>query len=150
MKALSLTQPWATLVAYGVKSIETRSWETLYRGPLAIHASKGFPKWAQEFAHEPPVSMFLGPDYEYPRGAVVATCQLVGCKRIVTREHLLSDAGASSAYVAEGEMLPPDSLQEQRFGDYSHGRYAWLLADIKMLPKPILAKGSLGLWNFEF
>jgi hypothetical protein len=40
VKALTLWQPWASLVALGVKSIETRSWSTSYRGPLAIHASK--------------------------------------------------------------------------------------------------------------
>jgi hypothetical protein len=44
MKALTLTQPWATLVAIGAKTIETRSWPTSYRGPLAIHAAKGYPK----------------------------------------------------------------------------------------------------------
>lgn len=45
MPALTLHQPWASLVALGVKTIETRAWSTLYRGPLAIHAastSKGF------------------------------------------------------------------------------------------------------------
>ena len=40
MKALTLYQPWATLVAIGAKKIETRSWSTPYRGPLAIHAGK--------------------------------------------------------------------------------------------------------------
>ena len=40
MKALSLTQPWASLVADGRKTTETRSWLTHYRGPLAIHATK--------------------------------------------------------------------------------------------------------------
>ena len=40
MKALTLYQPWATLIAIGAKKIETRSWGTNYRGPLAIHAGK--------------------------------------------------------------------------------------------------------------
>ena len=39
MKTLSLIQPWASLIALGEKRIETRSWGTRYRGPLAIHAS---------------------------------------------------------------------------------------------------------------
>src|SRR4051812_42520238 len=43
VKVLSLTQPWASLVAIGAKQIETRSWRTHYRGPLLIHASAGFP-----------------------------------------------------------------------------------------------------------
>ncbi len=41
MRTLTLTQPWATLVALGAKTIETRSWQTSYRGPLAIHAGQG-------------------------------------------------------------------------------------------------------------
>lgn len=40
MKALSLWQPWATLIANGAKQIETRSWSTSYRGPILIHAAK--------------------------------------------------------------------------------------------------------------
>jgi hypothetical protein len=41
MKALSLTQPWASLVVAGAKKLETRSWPTYYRGPLLIHAFEG-------------------------------------------------------------------------------------------------------------
>ena len=52
MKALSITQPWATLIAIGAKTIETRSWSTLYRGDLAIHAAKGFPRYARETLFE--------------------------------------------------------------------------------------------------
>ena len=40
-KALTIAQPWATLVAIGAKQIETRSWQTNYRGDIAIHAGKG-------------------------------------------------------------------------------------------------------------
>ena len=43
MKALSLTQPWATLVVIGAKRIETRFWHTSYVGPLLIHAAKAIP-----------------------------------------------------------------------------------------------------------
>jgi hypothetical protein len=44
MKALSLWQPWASLVVAGTKHWETRSWSTDYRGLLAIHATKRVPK----------------------------------------------------------------------------------------------------------
>jgi activating signal cointegrator 1 len=43
MKALSLMQPWATLLICGEKTVETRSWRTSHRGLLAVHASKTFP-----------------------------------------------------------------------------------------------------------
>lgn len=45
MKALSLWQPWASLVALGEKRIETREWSTRYRGELAIHATASMPKY---------------------------------------------------------------------------------------------------------
>ncbi len=41
MKTLTLTQPYASLIAFGAKRIETRTWATTYRGPLAIHAADG-------------------------------------------------------------------------------------------------------------
>lgn len=40
MKALSLKQPWANLIASGKKTIETRKWKTNYRGDLIICSSK--------------------------------------------------------------------------------------------------------------
>ena len=45
MKALTLTQPWASLVERQAKRVETRSFYVSYRGPLVIHAAKGYPKW---------------------------------------------------------------------------------------------------------
>jgi len=55
MKALSLWQPWATLVAMEEKRIETRCWKTDYRGELAIHATmKRPPKWLGASAHSDP------------------------------------------------------------------------------------------------
>lgn len=39
MKALSVRQPWASLIAEGKKTIELRRWKTSYRGPLLICAS---------------------------------------------------------------------------------------------------------------
>jgi len=60
MKCLSVKQPWANLIANGEKGIETRTWSTEYRGPLAIASSK-----------EP---------YLYPAGCVVCVCELVDCR----------------------------------------------------------------------
>lgn len=47
IKTLSFTDPWGELVALGVKHLETRSWPTDYRGPLAIHVSSRFPVEAE-------------------------------------------------------------------------------------------------------
>src|SRR3546814_21127441 len=50
VKAISLWQPWASAIALGHKSIETRHWPTKYRGELAIHAAKRFGPDEREFA----------------------------------------------------------------------------------------------------
>ncbi len=158
MKAISLTQPWATLVAIGAKRIETRSWSTRYRGPLAIHAAKGFPVTCQDLIGQMPFSAALLPRFRdgfkgvvtaLPRGSVIALARLIDCRRIVTREYIHADAGASSAYRANSEMFPPAEEPELSFGDYTHGRFAWILDDVVALAEPIPAKGALGLWEWR-
>lgn len=73
MKALTICQPYAELIARGEKIIENRTWPTSYRGPLAIHAGKS--------------RSWLDPDdlTRYPTmsfGAVVAIADLVDCRRL--------------------------------------------------------------------
>src|SRR3712207_3561005 len=50
LKAITLHQPWATLMSVGAKMWETRSWATDYRGKIAIHASKTFSKGHKQLA----------------------------------------------------------------------------------------------------
>lgn len=142
MKASSLWQPWATLVALNEKRIETRSWPTSYRGPLAIHAAK---KMTNELARltwltEPFASVLHKHGLEsLPRGCVVATCELVGCKLIPEIPTVW--------HTPMGDWTMTE--QEIAFGDYTPGRYAWLLADIVALPGPVPARGAQGLWEWR-
>ncbi len=128
MKALTLTQPWATAIATGVKAIETRSWRTHYRGPLAIHAAKGFPRKAREFAT---FEFTIG---RIPKrlalGAVIAVATLVD---IVPAEEVVYEISAI----------------ERLYGDYTAGRWAWKFADVHELDEPVPALGHPGLWNWE-
>lgn len=135
--ALSLTEPWAVLMPLGAKKVETRSWRTSYRGWVAIHASKVFPKDARDLAVEEDYffsALFLHGGYEsvgdLPLGAIVAVGRLVGCRPTEElRIHL--------------------SEQERAFGDYSPGRWAWIFEDVHRLPEPIPANGSRRLWTPE-
>lgn len=128
MKALTLTQPWASAIVLGHKTIETRSWTTRYRGPIAIHAAKGFPKWAREFAE---TERALGRVPErLPLGAVIAVARIV-------------DVRPTEELAAEISAL------ERLYGDYAPGRFGWILEDVELLAEPIPAKGALGLWNWE-
>ena len=143
MRALTLTQPWASLVAIGAKRIETRSWRTAYRGCLAIHAAKGFPRWAKNTADGLRFAEELGPG-PLPLGVVIAECRLISC--IPTRE-LQSNGVIPVDYLAGcGDFYMSDS--ERLFGDFTPGRWAWLLADMKPLAQPIPAKGAQGLWEW--
>ena len=57
--ALSLKQPWATLLAHGLKSIEIRRWATRLRGRILIHASKTFNHAEQDLCHQEPFKSVL-------------------------------------------------------------------------------------------
>lgn len=150
MKAISLIQPWASLVAMGEKKIETRSWKTNYRGPLLIHASVGMPKWAKglcwKFAKLLGIKEYNGSFLYYLEhgvgsfGKIIAKCKLVDCIKIA------SENTVPFATLENGRFIVGT---EYYFGDYTPGRYAWILEDIEMLPVPITAKGQLGLWEFD-
>jgi activating signal cointegrator 1 len=149
MKALTLTQPWATLVAKGAKKIETRSWNTNYRGPLAIHAAKGFPSWAREICYSRYFLPALFDDYDgkwqwLPTGKVVATGNLVHVYRM--DEAIVFPACRSLGWDGR-EWLLDD--KERAFGDYAVGRYMWLLENVVALPEPVPAKGALGIWEWS-
>jgi len=127
MKAISLWQPWASAIALGHKSIETRGWSTKYRGPLAIHAAKRWTRAEREFAAE---ERALGRMPErLPLGAVVATCDLVDVER------------------AE-DIVSTISGLERHYGDYYPGRFGWILQDVRALPEPIPATGKQGFWEW--
>jgi ASCH domain. len=139
MKAISLMQPWASLVETGAKKIETRSWSTKYRGPLAIHASKGFPKLLRELCNTQPFKSALSKfglyaDNFLPLGKIVATCELVDCIKM-TPEFI--------------DLVESAKGLEIDFGIYKVGRYAWILENVKPLENPMPAKGALGLWEWE-
>ncbi len=40
MKAISIKEPWASMIMNGKKVIETRTWKTKYRGEILLCASK--------------------------------------------------------------------------------------------------------------
>ncbi len=133
MKAISLLQPWATLVVMGVKTIETRSWGTKYRGSILIHASMG--KSGNIFSEELPFKKYI-PDFNrLPFGAIIGEAIITDVIRI---ENLnMPDA-----------LINKLTMEQKAFGDYSEGRYAWLLEDHKQFTNAIPARGTLSVWEY--
>jgi hypothetical protein len=184
VKALTLHQPWASAIAEGIKTIETRSWSTSYRGPLAIHAGKStdwegvaIDGWSLHAidADVPEVRRLgsvhngeLVPDryerrfaFPAPLGAVVATAILADVVPIATANHedhlnfvCPHIDGALTLYRFEdGPWRQPtvaaDMTDQRPWGDFSPGRFAWLLDDVRKLDEPIPARGRQGLWEWD-
>ena len=152
MKTLTLTQPWATLVIYGFKKYETRSWATSYRGPLAIHAAKGLADMTEAAflalcEEEPFRSALLRCGYEdpakLPRGAVLGQCELTNC---LAMAGLRGEQGTGPKYADWVHAL---SARERAFGNYAPERYGFRLASPVAYPEPIPARGKLGLWEWN-
>ena len=141
MKAITIKQPWATLIALGLKKFETRSWRTKYRGPLAIHAGKSVDKeaceemWIKEVLAEHGITSWK----QLPIGVVLATTELKECYAV--EMNFCNDA----VCLKEGPTL---NGLEVKFGYYDEGRYAWLLSDVQVI-EPVPAKGQLSLWNWD-
>lgn len=140
MKAITIKQPWASLIALGEKRFETRSWQTKYRGPLAIHAGKTVDKeacedsWIKGILAEHGITSWK----QLPIGVVIATVELIDCHKV--------GLGVGSVVCTSGPMI--DGL-EYEFGDYTEGRYAWQFSNLVVLSEPIPAKGQLSLWEWE-
>lgn len=126
MKAISLTQPWAQAMFLDLKHFETRSWSTSYRGSILIHAAKGFPVYAKEFAT---TERALGRgNSRLAFGAIIGKVELV------------------KIWLTE-EIAPRLSGLERLYGDYSPGRYAWETTNPILFAEPVSYRGQLGLFE---
>lgn len=174
MKALTIRQPWASLIAAGVKTIETRSWTTGYRGPLLIHAGK-VREYFTRVAYvdnlgsrnetQPPG--FILPDRteipdpgieSFPLGVVVATADLVDV--VPVNDYWWCEVGSWADSEEDEEYLRSIgwgqdgvngggwfAIEQRPLGDFTPGRYGWLLDNVRPLAAPIPCKGMQGLWR---
>ena len=133
MKALTLYDPWATLVVLGEKQYETRSWRTHHRGRLAIHVSK---EWNTELQAQGWQEPFYSAALDKAEFGVATGC-IIGMV-------ILENCWPTSA-----SLFAPwrSSEKEMAFGDFSFGRWAWKLSNPRRLAVPIPCRGRQGLWN---
>jgi len=125
MKALTIQQPWASMIASGEKWIENRTWRTSYRGPLATHAGKGSKYLTKrELA-------------EFETGAVVAVTWLSACVSLSEAQYQHRQQAESKIGVSWSEIVNHK---------YAEGPFCWVLEAVAMLSKPIPCKGAQGLW----
>lgn len=122
VKVLSIREPYASLIKLKIKTIETRSFKTNYRGELYIHASLSKSNVGDD------LSKLVMPMY----GKIICKCKLVDCV-LMTKEYV--------KYVKDNMPM------EYKCGLYEEGRYALILENIEEIDA-IKAKGKLGIWSF--
>ena len=153
MKALSLWQPWATLMAIGAKRIETRSWNMRYRGPLAICATKTWNRGVLDRLDD----AVTEPDRDQPSDwkRILQELSSAGYKDIsqLPLGSILCvvdvvDCIPTPIIVPRYYNGPPlITAKEKAFGDYSQGRYGIVTKNVRRLPKPIPVTGKQGLFD---
>lgn len=132
MEAITVSQPYATLIVGGEKWIENRSREWHYRGPLLIHAGKG----TQYMTHD------LARKYGHALGAFVGVARLVAC---VTKDSIrkrCSDTQQFHQRIPKTSHTWWDALNNK----HCEGPYCLVLEDVAAFHTPIPATGQLGLW----
>ncbi len=152
MKALTLWQPWASLMALKFKLIETRSWTTKYRGPLAIHSAKNLPaKWLGRSAQTEPFRDALADVFNVRRDRDERTGRHVDdVLKALPRGRVLCIVDLVDV-LETSDIFIQETLtdRERLFGNYEAGRYAWKTELIEVIDQPIEAKGNRMLWNWD-
>jgi len=126
MKALTIKQPWATLIIQGDKRFEFRSWQTKYRGDLLIHAGKGIDKEAMKR-----LAKYLPKELQY--GKILGKVKLVDCIKMSPefKELLLKE---------NSDIYTKSSFKES---------YGWQVSNVEVFENPIDVKGHLSLWEYD-
>lgn len=133
MKAFTVYQPYAFAIVAGLKHYETRPRRTNIRGRVAVHAGRLDTVQATKRLSDRAfwgLMEAVGGKTELHRGAIVGTVEIVDC---VPVENLV------------------DSLDEREraLGDYSLGRFAWVLENPVMFDEPFPARGKQGWWSWD-
>lgn len=135
-----MIQPWASLFLYNEAQYETRTWNTKYRGPLAIHTSK---KIDVDVCNNGTIQYLLSKHglnkSNLPTGMIIGVCNLLNCLRV-------TEDNQGNAVLEDGRIV---SGIDYFLGDFRVGNYIWEVSKKEMLIDFIPAKGQLGLWEYD-
>lgn len=137
MKVITVYQPFAFAILAGIKRFETRTRRTSIRGRVGIHAGlKGFDAamkgYSEEYKAQIAAMQHESPfiDHALFRGGIIGTVQIVDC-------------------VPVEEISAALTNRESLLGDYSKGRFAWVLESPIIFSEPIRIQGKRGWWNWD-
>ena len=125
MKALTIKEPWASLIIEGYKKYEFRSWKTKYRGKILVHAGLSIEKDM--------LKRFNDYKIDVKPGYIIGEVTITDC--------ILVDEKFNK------ELRDIDPVV---YGRSNHvENYAWKIENVIKYDNPIPCKGKLGLWNYE-
>lgn len=137
MKAITIKQPWASLIVSGVKDIENRTWNTHFRGRILVHASLDNILKRVEFFDD------------------ILSCEQIrnitqkGKNTEIFGSHLPVKAIIGSVEIVDCVINHPSIWANKTNimrGDAPI--YNWVLANPIEFPEPIPIKGRLGFWDY--
>lgn len=128
MKVITIKQPFATLIAEGLKKYEFRTWKTEFRGEILIHAGKGIDKKAME--------RYKHLNLNYPSGCIIAKVTITDCIKVDD--------------VFRNELVESDSLIYYGvINNYEFKGYGFKLENVEKI-NPIYVNGKLSLWEYDY
>ena len=126
MKVITVKQPFASLIAYGLKEYEFRTWKTKYRGEIYIHAGKGIDKSAMK--------RYEYLNLDYPSGCIIAKAKITDCIYI--------DSNMKDILRKKDDKVYYGIINSK------NEEYGFKLENIERI-EPITINGQLGIWNYE-
>jgi hypothetical protein len=132
MQALTIREPWASLIVSTNKKFETRDWKRNYRGLLAIHSGK----------QSVPVE-------DYPLGLeeILDDLEITQNDLNNNKQKIIAIATLKEIHLMTDKFINEQTELERLTGFWEPGLYAWELTDIKPITQPIPARGMPGLWT---
>ena len=124
MKVITLKQPWATLVAEGLKKYEFRSWKYNYRGEILIHAGAGIDREA--------IKRYEHLNFEFPAKRIIAKVVIEDCIKLTPK--ISKEINMTNPLV---------------YGEKIRDGYAWKLANVEKIYLDKIVPGKQGIWNYE-
>ncbi|MBR3898623.1 MAG: ASCH domain-containing protein [Bacilli bacterium] len=122
MKALTIKEPWASLIVQGFKKYEFRSWKTNYRGKILIHAGLS----------REDVDRFKDYNLDISSGEIIGEAYITDCIKVDDE--------------FDKELREIDPIV---YGNNHVGVYAFKLENALKYEDKVKVKGKLGLWNYE-
>lgn len=127
MKVITIKQPFATLIAEGLKEYEFRTWRTKYRGDILIHAGKSVDKEAME--------RYRHLNLDYPSGCILAKTTITDC--------VLIDDTMKEQLKKDNELVYYGVIHSTK------QEYGFKLENVEKI-KPIYINGKLSLWDYDY